>query len=91
VFPALLAQVSAALETVTETHQTSAALFALTFVVPVLANREAYPAGAASVLPLLEAALPGFDMNDTEKTGLACGFFACASAALSWGLLDADG
>lgn len=68
IFPAVLERSYPALETLLETHRTTACITALSTVAPPLISRSIYPAGAKHLVPLLELCLPGLDVNDPIKT-----------------------
>ncbi|KAI9007626.1 hypothetical protein DFJ74DRAFT_365690 [Hyaloraphidium curvatum] len=55
-------------------HRTSASIQLLSQLALPMLTRSHFPAGAANLVPLLQAALPGIDMNDPGKT----------RASLSW-------
>ncbi|GAA5895195.1 proteasome activator BLM10 [Sporobolomyces salmoneus] len=74
IFPPLLERAYPALETLTETHRTTAAITALSTVSPILVSRGIYPGGAKHLLPLLDLCLPGLDVNDPIKT-MSTGIF----------------
>lgn len=68
IFPGLLERIYPSLETLTETHRTSSALSILADIALPLFSRDHYPAGGKHLLPLLQLAIPGIDMNDPLKT-----------------------
>lgn len=68
IFPGLLERIYPSLETLTETHRTSSVLSILTDIALPLFSRDHYPAGGKHLLPLLQLAIPGIDMNDPVKT-----------------------
>ncbi|KAM0751556.1 hypothetical protein T439DRAFT_300497 [Meredithblackwellia eburnea MCA 4105] len=68
IFPALLERAYPALETLLETHRTTAIITALSTTAPPLISRSVYSAGAKHLVPLLELCLPGLDVNDPVKT-----------------------
>lgn len=68
IFPAVLERAYPALETLLETHRTTACITALSTLAPPLISRSVYPAGAKNLVPLLELCLPGLDVNDPIKT-----------------------
>ncbi|KAK4703609.1 proteasome activator subunit 4, partial [Phenoliferia sp. Uapishka_3] len=68
IFPAVLERAYPALETLLETHRTTAIITALSTISPPLISRSVYPAGAKHLVPLLELCLPGLDVNDPIKT-----------------------
>ncbi|KAH8919753.1 hypothetical protein BT69DRAFT_1352911 [Atractiella rhizophila] len=81
IFPAILERAYPALENLVETNRTSACLTALASVSQPLVSREAYPAGAKHIVPLLELCIPGLDVNDPNKTVQTCMFIlqACGT------------
>jgi proteasome activator subunit 4 len=74
ILPPLMERVYPALETLTETHQTFAALSALAAVVRPLLWTEHYPQGLKHLVPLLQLTLPGIDPNDATKTQVTLQF-----------------
>ncbi|KAI9261229.1 hypothetical protein EDC94DRAFT_122877 [Helicostylum pulchrum] len=68
IFPGLLERIYPSLETLTETHRTSSALSILADISLPLFSRDHYAAGGKHLLPLLQLAIPGIDMNDPLKT-----------------------
>ncbi|ORY39104.1 hypothetical protein BCR33DRAFT_662528, partial [Rhizoclosmatium globosum] len=68
VLPKVLERVFPALETLTETHRTSACLSNLGLTILPLLNRQLFPSGAKHFIDLLNLTLPGIDMNDPMKT-----------------------
>ncbi|KAL0489595.1 26S proteasome subunit BLM10 [Acrasis kona] len=69
VFPTLMESISHALQTLTETHQTSAAMELLSVVIsPVLNKKDQSLNGSDYVADLMQLALPGIDTNDHLKT-----------------------
>jgi len=68
VFPSLMERSFFALETLTNTHQTTSALETLSLVVFPLLKYSIYPEGASYLSNLLQLTLPGIDVNDTTKT-----------------------
>ena len=68
IFPAVLERAYPALETLTETHRTTACITALSTISPPMISRSVYPGGAKNLVPLLELCLPGLDVNDPIKT-----------------------
>lgn len=75
VLPKIMERIYPALQTVTESHQTLAALSALQAIVRPLFSRQHYPAGAQHLLPLLQLSLPGIDPNDLTKTQITLQFY----------------
>ncbi|KAI8099232.1 uncharacterized protein BX664DRAFT_272366 [Halteromyces radiatus] len=68
IFPGLLERIYPSLETLTESHRTTSALSILADISLPLFSRDHYPAGGKHLLPLLQLAIPGIDMNDPIKT-----------------------
>lgn len=66
--PDILARIYPALQTLTETHQTSAAISALTAISRTLLDKKQFPSGAEHIFNILELTLPGIDPNDSVKT-----------------------
>ncbi|GAA5921528.1 hypothetical protein JCM1841_000553 [Sporobolomyces salmonicolor] len=84
IFPPLLERAYPALETLTETHRTTASITALSTVAPALISRSNYSSGAKHLLPLLDLCLPGLDVNDPIKT-MSTGMFvlqACSQIVI---------
>ncbi|RCI01929.1 hypothetical protein CU098_000361, partial [Rhizopus stolonifer] len=78
VFPGLLERIYPSLETLTETHRTSSALSILADIALPLFSRDHYSAGGKHLLPLLQLAIPGIDMNDPIKTIASLMFISTA-------------
>lgn len=78
IFPGLLERIFPSLETLTETHRTSSALSILADIALPLFSRDHYPAGGKHLLPLLQLAIPGIDMNDPVKTIASLMFISTA-------------
>lgn len=72
IIPSLLERAEPALETVLETHRTTATLSVLAQTAIPLISRETNPSGAKHVTRLLELATPGLDVNDPMKTVITC-------------------
>lgn len=84
IIPPVLERAYPALETLTETHRTTACITALATLSAPMISRDNYPAGAKHLVPLLELCLPGLDVNDPIKT-MSTGMFvlqACARFVL---------
>ncbi|GAA5854935.1 hypothetical protein JCM8547_004128 [Rhodosporidiobolus lusitaniae] len=84
VLPQVLERAYPALETLTETHRTTACITALATVSAPLINRAHYPSGAKHLLPLLELCIAGVDVNDPVKT-MSTGLFvlqACSQIVI---------
>ena len=74
VFPPLMERIYFALETVTETHQTTQALEILATVAHPLISK--YKEGAVRhLVPFMQMAVPGIDPNDSQKTAATLKFF----------------
>ncbi|KJE97899.1 proteasome activator subunit 4 [Capsaspora owczarzaki ATCC 30864] len=80
ILPQTLERIYPALETVTETHQTSAALACLAGLSRLLFWRRFYPGGAQHLPALLQLILPGIDVNDWKKTTPTLHFLSCLFA-----------
>ncbi|KAI8373532.1 hypothetical protein EDC96DRAFT_498664 [Choanephora cucurbitarum] len=78
IFPGLLERIYPSLETLTETHRTASALSILADIALPLFSRDHYPAGGKHLLPLLQLAIPGIDMNDPLKTIASLMFISAA-------------
>ena len=63
------------LQTLTETHQTVAAISVLVTVTRPLLTRSIFPAGGQHLVPLLNLTLPGIDPNDGIKTCATLQFY----------------
>ncbi|GAA5990546.1 hypothetical protein JCM10908_003124 [Rhodotorula pacifica] len=84
IVPSVLERAFPALETLTETHRTTACITALATISPSMISRKNYPAGAKHLIPLLELCLPGLDVNDPIKT-MSTGMFvlqACSQIVI---------
>ena len=68
VLPSMMDKIYPALQTVTETHQTVAALSVLLNIVRPLLWRENYEHGGKHLSSILQLCLPGIDPNDASKT-----------------------
>ena len=74
-------RVTHALTTLTETHQTSIAIEAMTAVlIPMLSKN--YPEGASYLADLLRLTLPGIDANDMLKTQSTLRFYIVVLASV---------
>ncbi|KAI9102563.1 hypothetical protein DFS34DRAFT_609661 [Phlyctochytrium arcticum] len=80
VLPGLLERIYPALETLTESHRTISCLGVLFHVALPLFHRKNYPQGARHLVPLLDLAIPGIDMNDPRKTSVTLLFIRQAAA-----------
>eukprot|EP00049_Salpingoeca_infusionum_P008905 m.147920 g.147920 ORF g.147920 m.147920 type:complete len:1971 (-) comp14167_c0_seq10:5808-11720(-) len=101
VLPTTLETAYAALETLSETHRTTAAIISLSVTADQLfARPETYPRGVDHLLPLLNLTLPGIDPNDMFKTIATTSFYYnvfshvvivdCSQAALPQGTSEED-
>ncbi|KAJ3127281.1 hypothetical protein HK098_006555 [Nowakowskiella sp. JEL0407] len=68
ILPMFLERAYPALESLTETDRTISILSALSQLTFPLTRRSHFPQGAKHIVPLLQLALPGIDMNDPTKT-----------------------
>ena len=68
VMPDLLERAYGGLESVNETHRTTAVLCQMTAIAPLLTTESLYIGGQRHILPLLELCLPAIDLNDPTKT-----------------------
>lgn len=68
VMPDLLERAYGGLESVNETHRTTAVLCQMTALAPLLTTEALYVGGQRHILPLLELCLPAIDLNDPTKT-----------------------
>ncbi|KNC82588.1 hypothetical protein SARC_05123 [Sphaeroforma arctica JP610] len=75
ILPQLLESVYPALQTLTESHQTLAALGCLCFVARPLLSKSVYPSGGEHLVNLLMLSLPGIDPNDPIKTETTFKFY----------------
>lgn len=74
IMPQILEKAYSGLESVNETHRTTAVLNALSGVCLPLVNERLWLGGQKHVVPLLELCLPGIDLNDPMKTVCATMF-----------------
>ena len=84
IVPSVLERAFPALETLTETHRTTACITALATISPAMISRTNYPPGAKHLISLLELCLPGLDVNDPIKT-MSTGMFvlqACSQIVI---------
>jgi proteasome activator subunit 4 len=65
--PELLERAYGGLESVNETHRTTAVLSMLSFIVQPLVNEKIYLGGQKHIIPLLELCTPGIDLASTLK------------------------
>ncbi|KAF8527908.1 ARM repeat-containing protein [Hysterangium stoloniferum] len=68
VMPAILERAYSGLESINETHRTTAVLSTLSGVALPLISEHLWLGGQKHLLPLLELCLPGIDLNDPSKT-----------------------
>eukprot|EP00761_Pharyngomonas_kirbyi_P004793 gb/GECH01004798.1/.p1 GENE.gb/GECH01004798.1/~~gb/GECH01004798.1/.p1 ORF type:complete len:1870 (+),score=407.61 gb/GECH01004798.1/:1-5610(+) len=81
VFPDLMKRCAHALQTLTETHQTVAAIECLAVLVAPLL-RDNYPDGIQYLPDILNATLPGLDLNDMVKTHTTLKFYSCLFSSI---------
>ncbi|GJJ09464.1 hypothetical protein Clacol_003687 [Clathrus columnatus] len=68
IMPEILERAYGGLETINETHRTTAVLSTLSGVALPLVSDILWLGGQKHILPLLELCLPGIDLNDPSKT-----------------------
>ncbi|KZW02117.1 ARM repeat-containing protein [Exidia glandulosa HHB12029] len=68
IMPQILEKAYSGLESVNETHRTTAVMNALSGVSLPLVNEKMWLGGQKHIVPLLELCLPGIDLNDPMKT-----------------------
>lgn len=91
VMPQLLERAYGGLESINETHRTTAAIGTLASVSSALTRRAIWPKGQRHLVPLLELCLPGIDINDSVKTVSTCMFIVSALQFIKIGDLNVDG
>ncbi|KAH7104315.1 ARM repeat-containing protein [Auriculariales sp. MPI-PUGE-AT-0066] len=74
IMPQILEKAYSGLESVNETHRTTAVMNALSGISIPLVNGNMWTSGQRHVVPLLEMCLPGIDLNDPMKTICATTF-----------------
>ena len=74
IMPQILEKAYSGLETINETHRTTAVMNALSGISIPLVNGNMWTGGQKHVVPLLELCLPGIDLNDPMKTVCATTF-----------------
>ncbi|VDB99350.1 unnamed protein product [Peniophora sp. CBMAI 1063] len=84
VMPDLLERAYGGLESVNETHRTTAVLCQMTAIAPLLATEALYVGGQRHILPLLELCLPAIDLNDPTKTIYSSTFIAEIAARIQF-------
>ncbi|KAF8682453.1 hypothetical protein RHS04_02581 [Rhizoctonia solani] len=70
--PDILERAYSGLESVNETHRTTVVMNSLTGIALPLASSNHWLGGQKHIVPLLELAIPGIDLNDPGKTVCAC-------------------
>ncbi|CEL52206.1 Proteasome activator complex subunit 4 OS=Xenopus laevis GN=psme4 PE=2 SV=1 [Rhizoctonia solani AG-1 IB] len=70
--PDILERAYSGLESVNETHRTTVVMNSLTGIALPLASSKHWLGGQKHIVPLLELAIPGIDLNDPGKTVCAC-------------------
>ncbi|KAI9321667.1 hypothetical protein BX666DRAFT_1850314 [Dichotomocladium elegans] len=78
IFPGILERIYPSLETLTETHRTMSVLGFLAETSMPFLTFDHYPAGGKHLVPLLDLATPGIDMNDPIKSVIAMLFINSA-------------
>ncbi|KAG8858716.1 hypothetical protein FRB96_004853 [Tulasnella sp. 330] len=91
IMPQLLERAYGGLESINETHRTTAAIGALAAVSTSLTKRSTWFKGQRHVVPLLELCLPGIDINDSIKTVSTCMFIVSALQFVKIGDLNVAG
>ncbi|KAG8925927.1 hypothetical protein FRC02_009341, partial [Tulasnella sp. 418] len=91
VMPMLLERAYNGLESINETHRTTAAISLLSAVSAPIITRDIWLQGQRNLLPLLEMCLPGIDINDATKTVCTAMFIVSALQNVKIGDLDAGG
>lgn len=89
--PQLLERAYGGLESINETHRTTAAIGALAAVSTSLTKRSTWFKGQRHLVPLLELCLPGIDINDSIKTVSTCMFIVSALQFVKIGDLNVEG
>jgi len=91
ILPSIVERVTHALQTLTETHQTSAAIEALSVIIIPLLNKKINPKGDLSFLAeLLHLILPGIDPNDGIKTYVTSKFVISFASVVPLFALGSD-
>ncbi|KAG9039991.1 hypothetical protein FRB95_004463 [Tulasnella sp. JGI-2019a] len=91
IMPQLLERAYGGLESINETHRTTAAIGALAAVSTALTKRSTWFKGQRHLVPLLELCLPGIDINDSVKTVSTCMFIVSALQFVKIGDLNVTG
>ncbi|KAG9009627.1 hypothetical protein FRB90_008255, partial [Tulasnella sp. 427] len=91
IMPQLLERAFSGLETVNETHRTTAAIGALAAVPSALTVRSVWLKGQKHLVSLLEMCLPGIDINDSVKTISTSLFITTALQFIKIGDLNVEG
>ncbi|KAG8935851.1 hypothetical protein FRC00_010222 [Tulasnella sp. 408] len=91
IMPQLLERAFSGLETVNETHRTTAAIGALAAVPSALTIRSVWLKGQKHLVSLLEMCLPGIDINDAIKTISTSLFITTALQFIKIGDLNVEG
>ncbi|KAI0702440.1 ARM repeat-containing protein [Cytidiella melzeri] len=76
IMPEILERAYSGLETVNETHRTTAVLTALASGALPLVSEKVWLGGQKHIAPLLELCIPGIDLNDPLKTACTSMFIA---------------
>ncbi|KAG8905939.1 hypothetical protein FRB99_007944 [Tulasnella sp. 403] len=91
IMPQLLERAYGGLESINETHRTTAAIGALSAVTTPLTVRSIWLNGQRNLVPLLELCLPGIDINDAVKTVHTTVFILTALQHVKIGDLNMEG
>lgn len=70
IMPLVMERAYNGLESVNETHRVTAVLGCLVLVSPLLTSERRWMGGQKHLVPLLELAVPGIDINDPTKVSL---------------------
>jgi proteasome activator subunit 4 len=90
VMPEVLERAYGGLEAVHETHRTTAVLSTLSLVSLPLLSERIWVGGQRHVVPLLEMALPGIDLNDPAKTMCSAMFIVSVAQLIKIGDLSME-
>ncbi|KAI0034963.1 hypothetical protein K488DRAFT_83562 [Vararia minispora EC-137] len=86
--PELLERAYGGLESINETHRTTAVLSMLVSITQPLANEKIYLGGQKHIVPLLELCIPGIDLNDPNKTMYTAAFIGSIAQNIKIGDLS---
>ncbi|KAF8328806.1 uncharacterized protein EI90DRAFT_3063646 [Cantharellus anzutake] len=85
ILPSIIERAYSGLESVNETHRATAVLSCLSAVASTLVNENLFLGGQRHLIPLLEQALPGLDINDPLKTICSTMFISAAISSIKVG------